>query len=617
MMRTPLAALILIAIAWGARLDAQDHRPQFAPGEVRISGHPYQPPSAVLRSEARLVAVEVVVRDLRGKPVKGLSRDDFEIQDSGKKRDATAFSVETAATPDAVSQKQGDQVSSLASAPTPSASASGSTASSPATAGRSIALFFDDVNSPPSDLARAKIAASRFIKEELALGDRVAIFSTSTDQIVRFTTDTKLLLGAVHELQAHPRASSSGIGSCPRIPPYQAYQISSGDPGALQAAVLENCKCPGHDGSECLDIESMPAYQLSSSMAGGEAVGPGGSQVEGNIVAEVKTQASATWLQAKLVADATFDAVRKCVEIVGAMPGKRMVLIASSGFVSAELEVQEDAIVQEALRSSVVINALDAKGLYAESPTRPLNEASEASELHPLSMIYEARSLGDRLESQDAALARFAESTGGLFFHNNNDLNLGFYQLGVIPEVAYQLAFPPAEDGRYHKLRVELKNKNLGIVQARPGYFAPNGAAAIRSDPRTTLDHAVSGEEELNEVSAGVTLNLATVKETGRRLSVSIYVDTRRLPFQHQKDLQLEKLTFVAALYDVQGAFVTGKEAEMDLALKPESYQRLADSGITGMLSLDAPPGYYSLRSVVQESAQGKITATTKKVHIQ
>jgi VWFA-related protein len=614
MLGRSFVALGPAGILLAGALMAPQHLPQFSPGEVRISSRPYSPRAATLHSEARLVVVEIVVRDSRGKPVKGLTKDDFELTDAGKKRESAAFAVETTASDQSSSAEASDATSAHAAA---SGSAPGPIPAQAASAGRSLALFFDDINTPPSDLARAKIAATRFLKEELAPGDRVAIFSASTGEALGFRADTNSLISAVHQLQSHPRASSSGSGSCPRITPYQAYQISSGDPGALQAAVMENCKCPGHDGSECMDIQSMPAYQLDSSMAGGGAVGPGGgSQDAGNIIAEVKTQASATWLQAKLISETTFDAVRSSVRSLATMPGKRMLLIASSGFITGELEQEEDAIVQDALRGGVVINSLDAKGVYAESTGRPLNEASDASETHPLSMVYEARALGERLESQDAPLARLAESTGGLFFHNNNDLNLGFYQLGVIPDVAYQLAFPPAEDGKYHKLKVELRNKSAGFVQARPGYFAPNRARLAQPDPAETLDRAVEGDDDSNAMDAGVTLQLAKTGENGRRLTLNIYVDSKKLPFRREKDLELEKLTFVAALYDLEGTLIAGREAEMNLALKPDSFARLADSGITGTLSLDAPPGFYRLRSVVQEGVEGKIMAQTKKLHI-
>jgi VWFA-related protein len=612
MQRKAFVGLGLIVVVFAAALFAQDHSLQLSPGEVRISSHAYQPRSAMLHSETRLVDVEIVVRDSRGKPVKGLSRDDFEVLDSGKKREAVAFSVETAARGENVKREQTEE-----RVPSPaSASPSVLIRPGPIYAGRSIALFFDDVNTPFGDLGRAKIAALRFIREGLSAGDRVGIFTTSAGELVRFTSDTGLLAGAVRQLQSHPRSSAAGIGACPRITPYQAYQISNGDPTALQSAVLEDCRCPGHDATQCLAFEDVPAYAISGTGSSGGNAGGGYSPSAYAIVSEVKTQASATWLQAKLISDSTFDAIRACLHSVAAMPGQHMLLIASSGFISGEVGPQEDAIIQEALRAAVVINGLDAKGLYAEAPARPLNEPSEASSPHPLSMLYETRSLGESLESQDAAIARFAESTGGLFFHNNNDLNLGFYQLGVIPEVAYQLAFPPAEDGRYHKLKIELKSKATGFVQARPGYFAPSGAAAAQLDQSDNLDHAVTGDEELNGVPAGVTLQLAKTAENKRRLSLNIYVDAKKLPFQRQKDLHVEKLTFVAALFDLQGTLISGREAEMDLALKSESYERLTNSGITGTLSLEAAPGFYSLRSVVQEGVQGKMTAETRKIHI-
>ena len=616
MLRKPFVALGLIGVVLVAVVVAQDHSLQLSPGEVRISSRPYQPQLATIHSQARLVEVEIVVRDSRGKPVKGLTQDDFEVLDSGKKREMVAFSIEATTTTDAeTGKKTGTESSGSVSAPAVSGPPH------PASAGRSIALFFDDVNTPVGDLARAKIAASRFLKEELSPGDAVAIFDSSAGEVARFTSDMNLLIAAVRELQSHPRSSAGGIGSCPRIPPYQAYRISNGDPSALQAAVLEDCNCPGHDPTQCLGIDSMPAYQLGSSMSGGGGVSTGNNmggyaQDASSIISEVKTQASATWLQTKLIFDSTFTAIRACLQSVSTMPGKRMLLIASSGFISSESDPQEDAIVQEALRAAVVINAIDAKGLYAETPGRPLDEPSEATKLSPLSMFYEASSLGERLESQDAAVARFTESTGGLFFRNNNDLNLGFYRLGVIPEVAYLVGFPPADDGNYHKLKIELKNKGSDFVQARPGYFAPNGAAAAQPNQTGAIDRAMADTEQSHAVPAAVTLQLAKTAMNGRRLSLNIHVDARGLPFQRQKDIHVEMLMFVAALYDLQGTFITGKEAEMDLALKPGSYDQLSNSGINAGLSLEAPPGSYSLRSVIQESVEGKITAETRKVQI-
>jgi len=50
-----------------------------------------QEPSLILRSTTRLVQVEVVVRDGRGRPVKGLKQGDFEVRENGKLQEIRFF----------------------------------------------------------------------------------------------------------------------------------------------------------------------------------------------------------------------------------------------------------------------------------------------------------------------------------------------------------------------------------------------------------------------------------------------------------------------------------------------------------------------------------------------
>src|ERR1035441_5939872 len=67
-----------------------------APDEMHARTVPYVPPSPLtLRTQVDLVEVPVVVRDAGRHTVAGLTRDDFEIYDSGKKQPITAFSVQS------------------------------------------------------------------------------------------------------------------------------------------------------------------------------------------------------------------------------------------------------------------------------------------------------------------------------------------------------------------------------------------------------------------------------------------------------------------------------------------------------------------------------------------
>jgi VWFA-related protein len=70
-------------------------------------------------------------------------------------------------------------------------------------------------------------------------------------------------------------------------------------------------------------------------------------------------------------------------------------------------------------------------------------------------------------------MADFAYGTGGTFFHNNNDLEIGLRRTADPPEFVYVLGFSPQRlDGKFHKLKVKVNQSEKLTVQARQGYYA-------------------------------------------------------------------------------------------------------------------------------------------------
>jgi len=124
-----------------------------------------------------------------------------------------------------------------------------------------------------------------------------------------------------------------------------------------------------------------------------------------------------------------------------------------------------------ALHAGVVINSLDAKGLYtgAFSAEKGAGGHFDDRSVGNMQLIANASK-----EAPNDALASLAYNTGGLWFHNSNDLDAGFHELGMRPEVSYLLAFSPPEaaNGKYHHLKVRLNNPGHNSVQARLGYVA-------------------------------------------------------------------------------------------------------------------------------------------------
>lgn len=539
--------------------------------EVQAHAYAYTLPPVIITANTQRVVVDVVARRPDGTPDDGLTRSNFMITDNGRSRALTSFSVLRAA--------------SLRSAPPPTTTSQSPATDRSASASRSVALFFDDVNTEGTDLQNARNAATRFVHEGLGHTDRVGIFTNSGWSEVNFTTDSHRLLTAIAALSAHPRATRRS-SDCPHLTDFQAFQIANHRGAmALNAAVIEKKRCDEQLGIVVDDGSQI--YNAGHTMAGYD-----------NPSEEVLVTANALWGQARAAAYSTLTSLRNVIGLLAQQPGSRMLLLTSGGFLSGTLETLEDHIVQEALRDQVVINSLEARGLYTQGPGRPIDYVPDLMKLPIPTYAYEESSKLSEDAARDEAMADLAESTGGLFFHDNNDLTLGFDRLGLIPSVTYELSFAPsdiAHDGRFHKLKVEITPQSHDVVQARPGYFAPITVSGPGLQAQLDTAMRAGGSE------AGLAVTVA-LRPVAGKVTVEMRLDAAHLPFQDQKGRHRLNLHFIAGLFDVQGKFVTGKEAEMDLALKDATWRRLVSHGLNTNLTLDAPSAAYTLRVVVATS---------------
>lgn len=146
---------------------------------------------------------------------------------------------------------------------------------------------------------------------------------------------------------------------------YEAYEILNRNPTVMQAKVLEACRCSGAAVCGVGDISPTSLFDPTSRLHDPETIDI------------VESQGRQTWDQTRLASQATLDAIKSSLDQLARRPGKRMLLLASAGFLSGTLEEQQDAIINLAVRGRVVINALDAKGLYAEAPGPPITNPSK------------------------------------------------------------------------------------------------------------------------------------------------------------------------------------------------------------------------------------------------
>ncbi len=150
-----------------------------------------------LRVDSDLVLTNVVVRDKKtGEVVRGLTADDFQIQENGKPQKIISFdfqSVDQAAPLNeaTVSGKAGNTIMG---------SMNRSATSTELRNHRLIVMFFDITSMQPEDLERAQDAARNYVNRQMQPADLVAV--VSLDQSLSldrdFTANKKLLLNAVN-----------------------------------------------------------------------------------------------------------------------------------------------------------------------------------------------------------------------------------------------------------------------------------------------------------------------------------------------------------------------------------------------------------------------------------
>jgi VWFA-related protein len=127
-----------------------------------------------IKLRVNLVQVRVVVRDSKGNPVPGLTREDFQVSDNGKPQVITNFSIET---------RESRLERSEAAAKTQIRPPELANVPAPVLPDRFVMLVFDTGQMEVGDLIRSREAAAKFT---LSPTDRVALYSTFKGE---FTND--------------------------------------------------------------------------------------------------------------------------------------------------------------------------------------------------------------------------------------------------------------------------------------------------------------------------------------------------------------------------------------------------------------------------------------------
>src|SRR5947207_9522319 len=527
-----------------------------------------------------LVLVRVVVRDSHGKIVSNLKKEDFQLFDNRKLQTISSFSVETPETRTASAVASTD--------------AEGSSSSADAAGGKAVVLpqrfvsvVFDDVHLSMTDAAFVRDSATRFF-EALAASDRVSLNTTSGQLTQEFTDDHNKLAEALFGIL--PRSlTSHNSHECPDVGYYQADLIvNKSDQQALDVATEEALQCAFN-----ADPRMRAAAQNLAQVAADRAVAQGDDETE-----------------------YAYRHLEDVVRRLASMPGQRVLVLVSPGFIASTLQSEASEMVDRATRANIVINTIDARGLY--TPDVGGDIADPPHDSYRTAGYKTSYRVAAQLAQQDV-LAQLADGTGGNFYHNRNDVDEAMREAGAAPAISYLLGFSPQNlkiDGRFHTLKVTLTSKEKYSVQARHGYFAPKTVADPAEATKQEMQEALFSQEEIRDLPVELQTQFFKKDEAQARLAVLSHFDVKSIHFQKVEGRNNDQLTILTGIFDENGNFVTGLSKIVDMKLLDTTYIRLSRSGFTVKTSFDVKPGTYLVRLVVRDAVGAQMAARNGAVVI-
>jgi VWFA-related protein len=507
------------------------------------------------KSSSRLVVVDVVVTGRDGNPIAGLDKADFTVLEDGKVQPLQSFEPhvpvkETAALPE-IQLPAGEFTNFPKQA---------------ANSAVNIVLF-DILNTPTDDQMFARQQMIEFLKT-LPRGQRVALFTLGYDlkMIAGFTTSTDDLIAAANKVK----------------------------PGV--SALL--------DTEQDLAAEDHMQSVLTSGMQSG-----GGGDAVNMASAMTDFTAETRLVRTDIRTEKTFESLGALARALSGYTGRKNLLWLSEGFPAAVLPrkanyepdarnylatFQKYSGLLEA--SQISVYPIDVRGLKNTSLS-PIGGSAEYDDTQ-----RQTDAAGDaQLMMRDVA-----GQTGGRAFYNGNDLKGAMRRSIEHGSTYYTLAYSPQNkkwDGKFRKIEVKLARPDTHLDYRRGYYGVSDDPGPVDTARRMLIAEMQPGVPQ----STMLLLRCRVVPDNNTgKVSIDYGVYAADIAFTGDA-LKHAQLEFVAVAWGKDEKAAGNVSQTVTLDPKPETLQKMLNTGVPFHQELTLKPGTYHLRLGVMDYTSAKI----------
>jgi hypothetical protein len=216
------------------------------------------------------------------------------------------------------------------------------------------------------------------------------------------------------------------------------------------------------------------------------------------------------------------------------------------------------------------------------------------------------RNQGDRLAASQDTLTTIAEDTGGRAFFDSNSFAAVFDRVVADTTAYYVLGYTstnPARDGRFRRIKVSLKRKDLKL-EYRSGYYAARDFAhATKDDREQQLQEQLLSDLSPTDLSAYVSTAYFRMADNRYFVPLSVIVPGYQLPITRTTAKDKATLDVLGVVRDEQRRPV-GRIRDT-VKLSPETADDLKKKTVQYATGFEMPPGKYRVKVVVRENQDG------------
>ena len=515
-------------------------------------------------SSVKLVLVDVAVHDRKGQVVRGLTANDFELLEDGRKQDIQSFAFEEVATKSngiesaALFSSAASNSTPVAAGGVPISVAPAAAANAPAApltqedaAGhRLLTLLFDTSSMQPEDVQKAVESAQKWVNDDMTPADLVAVASIGSSlQVLNDFTNSKETV--LQTLSAFSGADGTA---------FDAVDAST--------AATDDANNTSSDDTTAVDASAQELDTFNN--------------------------------------DVRLRAIKTLAEALAPLQQKKAILYFSAGMQRSgtDNQVELRAAVNAAVRANVLIYPVDSRGLQAVVPGGDARQGSRGG--RGAFSGQQVQQQFTQLQAQQETLTTLAADTGGTAFTDTNDFGEAFAKVEKDISSYYILGFAstnPAKDGRFRRITIRLKNTKLDAkVEAREGYYADRDFThTAKEDREVQLQEQLMTQIPATDVPLFVTAGYFRLAPDRYYVPVSVAVPGSAVPPSTDK-LTLDIRGYIR---DERGAPVG--QIRDTMTVPPASTADLASRQVLYQTGATLPPGRFSMKVVVRENTTGQM----------